>query len=160
MWCPQAGGVADELDGLDVGGGAFVELKSDESAARTHHGVTEQLWSGPDAEAFVDTAIAGFESCVGQAWDVDQDATAEVVALAGDPVGDDSTMVLVTYVTPAPDGDYEWRGRTMVARFGSTAMVLQELDVQRVGSEPRMTDTEWQQLVELAASRMDASTNS
>ena len=48
----------------------------------------------------------------------------------------------------------------MVARFGSTAMVLQELDVQRAGSEPRMTDTEWQQLVEVAASRMDASTNS
>jgi hypothetical protein len=159
MWCPQAGSVADDLDGLVGGGGAFVELQSDESDPRTYHGVSEQLWSGSDAARFVDTAIAGFDACVGQTWDVDQDATANVIALAGDPVGDDSTMALVTYVTPGPDGDYEWRGRTMVARFGTTAMVLQELDVQRSGSEPRLTDAEWQQMVELAASKVEASTS-
>lgn len=158
MWCPQAGSVADDLVELDAGGGAFVELQSDESAGRTFHGVTEQLWSGADVSAFVDTALSGFEACVGQTWDVDQDAIATVVAIAGDPVGDDSTMVLVTYVTPGPDGDYEWRGRTMVARFGTTAMVLQELDVQRSGSEPRLTDAEWQQMVDVAASKVEAST--
>ncbi len=159
MWCPQAGSVADDLDVLVGGGGAFVELQSDESDARTYHGVTERLWSTPDAAGFVDTATAGFDACVGQTWDVDQDATASVVELVGEPVGDDSTMALVTYVTPGPDGDYEWRGRTIAARFGATAMVLQELDVQRSGSEPRLTDTEWQQLVELAASKVEASTD-
>ena len=158
MWCPQAGRVAEDLVGVDVGGGAFVELQSDESAARSHHGVTEQLWSGPDAAVFVDAAIAGFEACLGQTWDVDQDASASVLALVGGPVGDDSTMALVTYVTPGPDGDYEWRGRTAVARFGATAMVLQELDVQRAGSEPRTTDAEWQQMIEAAASKVEGST--
>jgi len=159
MWCPQAGPVADDLGGLDAGGGAYVELQSGVSAARTHHGVSEQLWSSADASAFVAAATSGFEACVGQTWDVDQDATASVDALVGDWVGDESTTALVTYVTPGPDGDYEWRGRTLVARFGSTVMVLQELDVQRAGSEPRMTDDQWHEMVRVAASKVDATVN-
>jgi hypothetical protein len=163
MWCPEAGGVPDELLSLVADGGAFVELQSSAStratgsaAARNFHGVSEQLWSGSDAEAFVETAAEGFETCTGEAWEVDQDATASVAALAGDDVGDDSTMALVTYVTPGPDGDYAWRGRQLVARFGATVAVLQELDVQLVDSEPFFTDADWQRIVDTASEHVDA----
>ena len=78
--------------------------------------------------------------------------TASVAALVGDDVGDDSTMALVTYVTPGPDGDYAWRGRgQLVARFGATVVVLQKLDVQLVDSEPFFTDAEWQRIVDTAS---------
>jgi len=93
---------------------------------------------------------------MGETWEVDDEATASVTALSGDDVGDDSTMALVTYITPGPDGDYAWRGRQLVARFGATVMVLQELDVQLVESEPVFTDTEWQRIVETAADRVEA----
>ena len=98
----------------------------------------------------------GFETCTGETWEVDQDATASVAALAGDDVGDDSTAALVTYVTPGPDGDYAWRGRQLVARFGATVVVLQELDVQLVDSEPFFTDADWQRIVDTASERVDA----
>jgi len=65
-------------------------------------------------------------------------------------------MALVTYVTPGPDGDYAWRGRQLVVRIGDTVMVLQELDVQLVDSEPFFTDAGWQRIVDTAAERIDA----
>jgi hypothetical protein len=161
MWCPEADDVPDELVSLLADGGAFVELQSSEStrasgnaSGRTFHGVSEQLWSGSDAEAFVATAAAGFETCIGETWEIDEDATASVAPLAGDDVGDDSTMALVTYVTP--DGDYAWRGRQLVARFGATVAVLQELDVQLVDSEPFFTDADWQRIVDTASEHVDA----
>jgi hypothetical protein len=163
MWCPEAEDVPDELDSLLADGGAFVELRSGEptrttgsASARSFHGVSEQLWSGSGAEAFVEAAAAGFEACTGETWAVDQDATASVAALVGDELGDDSTMALVTYVTPGPDGDYAWHGRQLVVRFGDTVMVLQELDVQLVDSEPFFTDAGWQRIVDTAAERIDA----
>jgi hypothetical protein len=144
-------------------GVALVELQSGDTAASTNtesgrsfHGVSEQLWSSSDAEAFVDTATTGFETCTGETWEVDDEATASVTELAGDDVGDDSTTALVTYITPGPDGDYAWRGRQLVARFGATVMVLQELDVQLVESEPAFTDADWQDIVETAADRVEA----
>ncbi len=163
MWCPAAADVPDELLALVPDGVAFVQLKSGDTAAsqnsesgRSFHGVSEQLWSGSDADAFVETAAAGFETCMGETWEVDDGTTASVTALTGDDVGDDSTMALITYITPGPDGDYAWRGRQLVARFGATVMVLQELDVQLVESEPVFTDTEWQRIVETAADRVEA----
>jgi hypothetical protein len=161
MWCPEAQDVPDDLYSLIADGGAFVEHRSSEStragstSGRSFHGVTEQLWSGPDAESYVDTVAAGFETCTGETWKV-EDATASVAALDGDDVGNDSTMALVTYVTPGPDGDYAWRGRQLVARVGATVMLIQELDVQQVDSQPRFTDSEWQRIVEIAAERVEA----
>ncbi len=163
MWCPAAADVPDELLALVPDGVAFVQLESGDTptsssseSGRSFHGVSEQLWSGDDAEAFVETAAAGFETCMGETWEVDDEATASVTALAGDDVGDDSTMALITYITPGPDGDYAWRGRQLVARFGATVMLLQELDVQLVDSEPVFTDTEWQGIVDTAADRVEA----
>jgi len=161
MWCPKAQDVPDELDALIADGGAFVELRSSESTStgstsgRSFHGVTAQLWSGTDAESYVDTATTGIETCTGETWKV-EDATASVAALAGDDVGNDSTMALVTYVTPGPDGDYAWRGRQLVARFGATVMLIQELDVQHVDNQPRFTDSDWQRIVDTAAERVEA----
>ena len=162
MWCPEAQDVPDDLDSLLADGGAFVELQPSESTpptgstlGRSFHGVTEQLWSGTGAESYVDTASAGIETCTGATWEV-EDATASVAALTGDDVGDDSTMALVTYVTPGPDGDYAWRGRQLVARFGATVMLIQELDVQLIDSEPRFTDSDWQRIVGAAAERVEA----
>jgi hypothetical protein len=161
MWCPDAQDVADHLDSLIADGGAFAELQSSAStragstSGRAFHGVTEQLWSGTDAESFVDAAAAGIETCTGETWEV-EDATASVAALAGDDVGNDSTTALVTYVTPGPDGDYAWRGRQLVARFGATVMLIQELDVQLVGSEPHFTDSDWQRIIDTAAERVEA----
>ncbi len=160
MWCPAAADVPDELLTLTPDGVALVQLVSGDPAAtpnreagRSFHGVSEQLWSGDDAEAFVETAAAGFESCMGETWTVDDTTTASVTALTGDEVGDDSTMALVTYTTPGPDGDYAWRGRQLVARFGATVMELQELDVQLVDSEPVFTDDDWQRIVDTAADK-------
>jgi hypothetical protein len=163
MWCPTAADVPDDLLALVPDGVAFVELKAGDPGAppnsesgRSFHGVSEQLWSSSDAEAFVETAAAGFETCTGETWEVDDGTTASVTALPGDDVGDDSTTALVTYVTPAPDGDYAWRGRQLVARFGATVMTLQELDVQLVENEPTFTDTEWQRIVDTAANQVAA----
>jgi hypothetical protein len=65
-------------------------------------------------------------------------------------------MALVTYVTPGPDGDYAWRGRQLIARFGATVVLIQELDVQLVDSKPRFTDSDWQRIVGAAAERVEA----
>jgi hypothetical protein len=163
MWCPAAADVPDQLLTFVAGGGAFVNLQSGEStggaAGRGFHGVSEQLWSSSDAEAFVDEVAGGFQTCIGETWVLDEEATASVEALAGDDVGDDSTMAVVTYVTPAPDGDYAWRGRTLVARFGATVMMLQELDVQRVDLEPHFTDADWQHIVDTAVGGIDTLTD-
>lgn len=163
MWCPAAADVPDELLALVPDGVAFVQLKSGDTTAsqnsepvRSFHGVSEQLWSSSDAGAFVETTAAGIETCMGETWEVDDGTTASVTALTGDDVGDDSTMALVTYITPGPDGDYAWRGRQLVARFGATVMVLQELDVQLVDSEPVFADSDWQRIVDTAADRVDA----
>lgn len=157
MWCPAAGNVADDLAGLVGDSGAFVSIQAADVTGRNFHGVSEQLWSGPDAKVFVDRATTGFEACVGETWDLaDEDGTASVAALAGETVGDDSTMAVVTYVTPGPDGDYAWRGRTLVARVGATVMVIQELDVQLVDVPPRFTDADWQRIVDVAADRIAA----
>ena len=161
MWCPEAQNVPDDLDSLIADGGAFIELQSSEStragntSGRSFHGVTEQLWSGTDAESYLDTAAAGIETCTGETWEV-EDGTASVAALAGDDVGNDSTMALVTYVTRGPDGDYAWRGRQLVAQFGATVMLIQELDVQLVDSDPRFTDSDWRRIVDTAAERVEA----
>lgn len=156
MWCPAAGDVADELVALVDEGGALVEVRAPEAAGRNFHGVTEQLWSGSDSEALLERATTAFEACIGATWEVDEDATATVASLAVADVGDESTAVLVTYLTPSPDGDYAWRGRTLVARFGATVLVLNELDVQTVESEPRFSDADWRRLVDTAAERIEA----
>lgn len=158
MWCEAAGDAADELSALTGEGGAFIEIVSSEKTGRSFHGVSQHLWSSPEAAAFVERASAAIEACVGETWaiDGDEEATANLAALAGDDVGDDSTAALVTYVTPGPDGDYAWRGRTLVARFGATVMVLQELEVQLVDSEPFIADADWQRIVDVAVDRVEA----
>jgi hypothetical protein len=162
MWCPAAEAVPGELESLVADGGAFVELLSDEStraggnaAGRNFHGISQQLWSNADAEAFVETVADGFEVCTGETWEVDEGTTATVAELDTDDVGDDSTTALVTYLTPTPGGDYAWTGRQLVARFGATVMVLQELDVQLVDSDPFFTDDDWQRIVDTAVDRVD-----
>jgi hypothetical protein len=162
MWCPAAEAVPGELESLVADGGAFVELVSDEStraggnaAGRNFHGVSQQLWSSADAEAFVETVADGFAVCTGETWEVDEGTTATVAELDSDDVGDDSTTALVTYLTPTPGGDYAWTGRHLVARFGATVMVLQELDVQLVDSDPFFTDDDWQRIVDTAVDRVD-----
>lgn len=157
MWCDAAGDAADELLTLVGEGVAFIQIRSTDVAQRNFHGVSEQLWSSPDAAAFVERATVAIEACAGETWIAEDDeATVTAEELAGEDVGDDSTTVMVTYVTPAPDGDYAWRGRTLLARFDDTVMVLQELDVQLVDGEPFFSDADWQRIVNVAVERVEA----
>jgi hypothetical protein len=113
MWCEAAGDAGDRLLTLVGDGVAFVEIVSSETARGSFHGVSEQLWSAPvdDAEAFVDQAAAAIAVCAGESWIVeDGEGTASLATLAGEEVGDDSTMVLMTYVTPGRTATTPGRG--------------------------------------------------
>jgi hypothetical protein len=127
---------------------------------RDFHGVSEQLWSSDDATDYIVAVRAAFDACVGTTWNVEDEGDAsdqEVTlrALDAPDVGDMSTAAVAEVATPGPDGTYIWRSRIVVGRFGTVVMTVTELDVQLEGSEPHFTETEWANLVETAAAKVE-----
>lgn len=153
-WCPDAAEEVEGIEALAGETGAVVEL-SRERQGRSFHGLSEQLWSNMTTAEYFATVVGALDTCMGATWFLEDEGEVTVGALEGPSVGDESTMALVEVVTPGPDGDYVWRSRVLVARFGTTLMVLDELDVQIEGSAPRFTDADWSDVVDTATEAVE-----
>ena len=157
---PRRSEQVEALEALAAESGAIVELRPEGLARHDFHGVTGQLWGGADAAEYFATVRTALVKCAGTTWTVEEDEGDEggpitLKALEAPSVGHESTAAVAEVLTPGPDGDYLWRSRIFVARFGTTLMILDELDVQIEGTAPHFTDADWADLVTTAATRVE-----
>jgi hypothetical protein len=153
-WCPQA---LEDVDGLatidELSGdtGAAVEFQHErQDARRMFHGISQQVWSNENVPAYFDLVSRVFDVCSGETWSPEADQEVTVTLLESPDLGDESLAVNVVIATPGPDGDYLWSSRIVIVVIDSTLMIIRDLDVQRSGSDPLMSDSEWGGLIDTA----------
>ncbi len=153
-WCPRArrdiGGLAT-IDELSGDSGAAVEFQHErQDARRMFHGISQQVWSNENVPAYFDLISRVFDVCSGETWSSEADQEVTVTLLESPDVGDESLAVNVVIATPGPDGNYLWSSRIVIVVIESTLMIIRDLDVQRSGSDPLMSNSEWSGLIETA----------
>ncbi len=155
--CPDAADEAKKLQDLAGDSGAIVGLRSESAGTGTSLQVSEQAWSNVDVQQFFATAKAAIGKCDGASWTMPDGAKVTFELRAGSTVGDESTSELTTILTSDPvGGDHIWRVSGTVARFGSTLVLISNTDVQPVGTQPQLTDSEWQTIVDKATAKIAA----
>lgn len=153
LWCPDAAEQAKALEQLAGDAGADVELTS-RQGDRRFRSVREQAWSNADVAEYFAMASTAMKACRGATWTAPDGEKIAYQPLEGPGMGDESTSALVVTVTSGPEGDVTWRTRETVARFGTTLLVLQDLDVQPGEAPPPLSDGQWQETVEAATARI------
>ena len=158
-WCPESMEEVDglyELDSIAAESGAIIEISQTRMERRSFSGVSQQLWSNDQAGRFVEIVDNAMKFCDGQLWNPASEEAEQVSIehLADQKIGDSSAASIVTAITPGPDGLYIWKSRTIAVQVGSIVMVLRELDVQIEDSDPFYNDAMWNELVEMAMTRM------
>jgi hypothetical protein len=155
MWCPAGASRAAALVPLTGDAGAIRGFSTPKSG-HTSHLVEEQLWSNADVTKYVTKAGDLVKACTGATWADPDKNPITMTALTGPSVGDQRVYTAEKIVTQAPYGQFEWRTRTAVVRVGSSLLLLQESDVQPIGSAPLMSDAEWSTVVTTATAKLEA----
>ncbi len=117
------------------------------------HGVSQQVWSNESVAQYFDVVSQSFEICTGETWSPEPDQEVTITPFDAPQWGDESLSVVVTISTPGPDGEYLWGSRLSIVVIDSSLMIVRDLEVQLVGGEPFMTDSEWIDIVDTAVDR-------
>lgn len=154
IWCSAATEMADRFGALAGSPGAITGLRASGLSQGSSHQVTEQIFTGSAAEAFVDLVTSAIRVCDGVPWTTTDGGEVQIdvrdVAATGD-----ASITAVSAIATAADGDrYVYRTRMLAARVGTQVMILQEADVQILGSTPLLTDDEWDDVVAAAVAKL------
>jgi hypothetical protein len=151
VWCPDASEAAVRLDELAGQAGADVELSRDDGGS---YAVRQQAWSDGNVEEYFDTVVDAIETCDGASWTADDGTTPSLGRLDSPEVGDESVSMLASSVLSTPQGERTFQMRVIVARFGSTLMVLQDGELLAADGQPLSTQADWALTVSTAATKL------
>lgn len=152
IWCAEAQDESSGLVELAGDSGADVEMQT-ESDSGMPRMMRLQAWANDDAEEYFDGVQASVAACDGTKVTDEFGVITETNTIEGRSIGDESISWLQKTVPPieTQEEKLESIGRTTVARFGSTIMVLQLGDVAMAGTTIAMDEDQWWAIVEIAA---------
>lgn len=155
IWCKEASVDSAGLVALAGESGADVEMNWTQGTGPRM--MRLQAWSNKDASSYFVGAKKSAEGCDGVTATDASGVTTETHLITGRSVGDESVSWSDKTTPPASiiKGKFESVGRTTVARFGKTIMVLQLGDAAPAGSASLMPEEEWWAIVQLAADKLE-----
>lgn len=154
QFCDAARTEAATLESLAGQAGADVEMQVKESTRM----LREQAWSNSEVGAFWDAARASVEACDNERWTDENGVSYEFDIIDGPDIGDDVLHWRLVASPPAdePDKMLGTAGRTTIARFGDSIMLLEIGDFAADASAAMISEDEWSTIVSKAGSRIDA----
>lgn len=153
-WCSQAvDQVAAMLDAA-APTGVIVGLRETPARGKSHV-VTQQMWSNDKSEEFVAAYADAVTWCDGRSWTDEDGNETTFKSLETKNVDADNWGATVEVVSRGPGGDYQWTTRMIVVRRGTVVSVINELDVQPVGSAALWSDAQWSWVVAKAVNNID-----
>lgn len=155
VWCKESVGDSAGLVALAGDSGADVEMNWAQGTGPRM--MRLQAWSNKDASSYFVAAKKSAESCDGVTATDASGVTTETQLITGRTVGDESVSWSDRTTPPQSivKDKFESVGRTTVARFGKTIMVLQLGDAAPVGTASLMAEDDWWAIVKLAADKLE-----
>lgn len=154
QFCTAGATDAGRLTGLAGQAGADVEMQEKDSSRR----LRLQAWSNNDVDEFFDAAQAAAEACDNTEWTDVDGVTYSFDVIDGPDIGDDVIHWKVLASPPAgkPEKVFGAAGRTTVARYGKTLMLLEAGDFAPDAALQLMSQEEWAEIVNRAGSKIDS----
>jgi len=150
VWCPAAEDDGARLVKLAGSSGADVELEG--AGGDPVRLIRQQAWSNGDARTFFRTVVAAVTACRDATWQGEDGSTATFTVLTAPTTGEEAVSFSVEATIHGTDGDTLWQARHVVARTGSTVMVLDGSEIRPATGAP--AGTWWSGVVDAAGTKL------
>lgn len=153
QFCDAGQADAQGLEALGGQAGADVEMQQKDSSRM----LRLQAWSNDDVGAFLESVTAAVEACDGNEWTDQDGVTYSFDVIEGPDLGDGVIHWMVKSTPPAsrPEKMFGAAGRTTVARYGDTIMMLEIGDFAPDAASVMLGADEWARIVDRAGAKID-----
>ncbi len=156
VWCEEAKTIAQPLIALAGESGADVEMSKPGDGGNGASMMRLQAWSNKDVQEYLSSAKRAATACNGTSTTDENGATATMTSITNKSIGDESVSFSQRVEPPSGTKGEKFVsvGRTTIARFGNTLMVLQIGDAGPDSTVALMNETQWWNIVNLAANKL------
>ena len=156
VWCKQAESTAAPLVGLAGDAGADVEMTKPHGGGNGASMLRLQAWSNADVEEYFATAREAVTECDNVTTTDENGAVSTVTLVTDKNIGDESVSFSQQLTPPSGTKGEKFGSisRTTIARFGKVLMVIQVGDAAPTGTLALMDETQWWNIVNLAANKL------
>lgn len=153
QFCTAGSSDAADLTPLAGQAGADVEMRVKDTTRM----LRLQAWSNDDVDDFFDTARAAVEACDNVEWTDKDGVTYSFDKIDGPSIADEVVHWKVISSPPAgkPEKEFGSAGRTSIARYGKTIMMLQIGDFAPDAASEMLGESEWAEIVNRAGAKID-----